>query len=147
MTTTTPTTAERLDRLETEYRHLLARLEKLEKRRPSMLWEVLRQVVMVVAVVFLLHYMGFLPKMTFLPKDLERLPLRASTIDAKSGKVQKLEANELLLLDRDGTVRARLAMVAPRDKEKGKEGAPEPVLTFFDRKGLVAREVAPAEKP
>src|SRR5262245_28904520 len=115
--TTTPTTAERLEKLEKEHRNLLARLEKLEKGRGSVIWAAVRLTALLVVVVFLLHYMGLLPR----ELRLERLPLNVKTLDAESGKVERLEVNEVILTDRSNAVRARLAMEEVRGKDKEKE--------------------------
>src|SRR6516165_9816785 len=87
--------SDRLDKLEKEHRHLVARLERLEKRSGSIFFEVLRTAVLLALVVFFLHLVGLLPRNW----PLERLPVRAKDVDAEGIKVKQLQADEFLLVD------------------------------------------------
>jgi hypothetical protein len=122
--------AERIDKLERENRNLLARLEKLEKRSGSILFEVVRMSLLLVFAALVLHLIGLLPV------GLERLNVLANTVDAQTLKADRLEINELILHDRRGVDRARLAM---QDAE--------PSLTFLDTQGRVSSEIPPKMKP
>lgn len=121
--------AERIDKLERENRNLLARLEKLEKRSGSILFEVVRLSALFVFIALVLHLIGLLPL------ALERLNVRANAVDAQTLKADRIEINELILHDRHGADRARLAV---HDAE--------PSLTFLDAQGHVSSEVPPKMK-
>jgi hypothetical protein len=125
-----PGLAERIDRLEKENRNLVTRLEKLEKRGGAIVFEVLRTAVLLVGIVLLLHMMGLVPL------NLERVPLVARTVEAETLKVQRVEANDVVVEDRSGTPRARLSL---RDSE--------PTLTFLDGQGQARREFSANSKP
>jgi hypothetical protein len=133
MTTTIPQNpqplSERLDKLEKENRNLVARLERLEKRGGSIFFEVLRTALLLALLAFFLHLMGLLPRSW----PLERLPVRAKDVDAEQVKVQRLQADEFLLKDETGVLRAKLTMVKS-----------EPSLTFYDDHGKTVREITPA---
>jgi len=122
--------AERIDKLERENRNLLARLEKLEKRSGSILFEVVRMSLLLVFAALVLHLIGLLPA------GLERLNVLASTVDAQTLKADRIEINELILHDQRGVNRARLAI---QDAEPG--------LTFLDAQGRVSTEIPPKIKP
>ncbi len=67
---------ERLEKLEREHRLLVARLDGLQKQRNSWLPGLVGSVVLLVAAGLLLDYLGFLPAV------VERLPLKAKSVDA-----------------------------------------------------------------
>lgn len=125
-----PSLAERVDKLEKENRHLVARLEKLEKRGGSIFFEVLRTALLLVVAALLLHLMGLLPG------RLERLPLVAQGLDAESARVERLQAGEVVIQDSGGAARARLGLA---------DG--EPALTFLDAHGQPSRKISPGSKP
>lgn len=122
--------AERLEKLEKEHRNLLARLERLEKRGGSIFFEVLRTAVLLIVVGLVLHYLGYLPG------NLERLPLVARSVNAGTLEGDEVMAGEVILRDRSGTSRARLAI-----EEDG------PALTFFDKHGRPTQTIPPGGKP
>lgn len=80
------TQTERLDKLEREHRNLLTRLERLEKQRGSLLAALIGNVLLLVVAGLMADYLGFLPR------PIERLPLKASSV----------EADELVLRAHDG---------------------------------------------
>jgi hypothetical protein len=122
--------AERIDKLEREHRNLLARMEKLEKRSGSILFEVVRTSLLLIVAALVLHLMGLLPR------GLERLNVLAKEVHADRIKAEQMEVNELILQDRKGASRAKLGV---QDAEPG--------LTFFDPSGRVTSEVPAKVKP
>ena len=69
--------AERLERLEREYRNLTPRLDRLEKQRGSCLAGLAGNVLVLVSIVLLLDYLGFLPAW------FQHLPVAARSVDAE----------------------------------------------------------------
>jgi hypothetical protein len=123
--------AERIERLEREYRTLANRVQRLERRAGSCLLELVRTTFLLVVAGLLLHLLGFAPPNL----RLERLPVVAKDVDAESVQAGRVRVHELLLQDDSGTVRARLSM----DKS-------EPGLTFLDDRGRTTVEVPPRAK-
>jgi hypothetical protein len=81
MTTTTPftgpdTQTDRLDRLERDNRSLRERLDKLEKHRGNTIASLIGNVILLISAALLIDYLGFLPSF------VERLPLKARTVEA-----------------------------------------------------------------
>jgi hypothetical protein len=87
----------RMSRLEKENHNLTARLQKLEKQKRSSFPVFVANVILLVSAGLLASYMGLLQ---FLPWRLVQLPLQAG----------RVEAQEFVLQDRDGAVRARLVV-------------------------------------
>jgi len=79
-------------KLEKDYRNLQARLDKLERRRGGWLAAGLANVLLLVLAGLLADYLGWFPP------AVDLLPLAAKSV----------EAEEFVLRDRAGTVRARL---------------------------------------
>jgi hypothetical protein len=78
-------------KLEKDFRHLQSRLEKLERRR-GWFAAALGNILLLVLAGLMADYLGWFPP------AVDRLPLAARTV----------EAEEFVLRDRAGTVRARL---------------------------------------
>jgi len=87
----------RMSRLEKENHNLTARLQKVEKQRRSSFPVFVANVILLVSAGLLAGYLGFF---RFLPWRMEQLPLQAG----------RVEAQEFVLQDRDGAVRARLTL-------------------------------------
>jgi hypothetical protein len=88
---------ERMSRLEKENHNLATRLQKLEKQRKSSFPVFVAHVILLVTAGLLAGYLGFF---RFLPWQVEHLPLQAG----------RIEAQEYILQDRDGALRARLTV-------------------------------------
>ena len=84
----------RMSRLEKENHSLAARLQKLEKQRRSSIPVFLANVILLVAAGLLAGYLGCFPR------GMEQLPLQA----------RRVQAQEFVLEDRDGALRARLTV-------------------------------------
>ena len=87
----------RMSQLEKENHNLAARLQKLEKQRRSSFPVFIANVILLVCAGLLAGYLGFF---RFLPWPVERLPVQAG----------RVEAQEYILQDRDGVLRARLTV-------------------------------------
>jgi hypothetical protein len=81
-------------RLEQENRNLIARLERLEKRRGSAFAALMANVLLLLCAALLVGYLGFFPP------GVERLPLMAQTV----------ETDELILRGQGATGRAFLLL-------------------------------------
>jgi hypothetical protein len=82
----------RISQLEKEHHNLAARIQKLEKQRKSSFPVLVANVILLISAGLLAGYLGFFPR------GMEQLPLEA----------RRVEAQEFVLQDRDGTTRARL---------------------------------------
>jgi len=87
----------RMSRLEKENHSLTARLQKLEKQKGSSVPVFIANVILLVSAGLLASYMGLF---RFLPMRMVQLPLPAG----------RVEAQEFVLHDRDGTTRAQLTV-------------------------------------
>jgi hypothetical protein len=85
----------RMSRLEKENHNLTTRLQNFEKLRRSSFPVAVANVILLVSAGLLASYLGFF---RLLPWKMEQLPLQAG----------KVEAQEFVLQDRDGNLRARL---------------------------------------
>ena len=85
----------RMSRLEKEHHNLTVRIQKLEKQKRSSFPVFVANVIDLVSAGLLAGYLGFF---RFLPWRMEQLPLQAG----------RVEAQEFVLQDRDGAMRARV---------------------------------------
>src|SRR5437016_7700670 len=83
---------QRLDRLEEEYRHLLKRLERLEKQRGGTWAGLVGSIILLVLLGLQLNSLGVLPSV------LQKLPVQA----------QSIEADEVILRRPEGKPGAKL---------------------------------------
>jgi hypothetical protein len=70
------TEQDRIAKLEKEYRNLLTRIERLEKQRGSWIPGLLGSVLLLVMAGLMVDYLGFFPS------AVERLPLKATAVEA-----------------------------------------------------------------
>jgi hypothetical protein len=83
-----------VNRLETENRNLVKRLERLEKRQASSILALLANVLLLVSVGLLADYLGLFPP------AVNRLPLQAKTVAAE----------EFVILNGEGAAVARVVV-------------------------------------